>query len=505
MAEQQCCQVHWRATGGLAKAGQGTLILSGVNTYAGATEVQSGALEVDGGVASAVSVINGATLAGEGSVGTTTVYSGATLSPGTASHGGSLTITGDLAMAQGSTLQLNNLSTTQPALRVTGAATLSGGTVQLPGVQNLHYGEQYTLLSAAMGVSGQYDGVDAAQANIYPFLTPTLLYTADTVNLQLLRNTVPFSAVARTRNQQAAGNGLQGVALTSSVVRAVVQLGGVRAVDAALDTLSGEIHASIRTVLLQDAQYMRQAVSDRLAGAWCDNGWAQSGLRAASVHQGHVLQSEGCTRAQTVMWSEAYGGFGHNSGDGNAASLSHSTSGFIMGVDTSLGERGLWRAGGLVSYGRSMVDGGGRSSSGQSNNISLGGYVGAHWGGWTLHVGAGYTWNLLSLSRKVAFAGFGNTLSSQYDGGTAQGFGELGYRLHVGRSVLEPFGNMAYLNQHTGSFREHGGVAALRGGTADAGITFATFGLRASASFLTHGAWVTPRNRQILCNRGALY
>ncbi|WP_338333206.1 autotransporter domain-containing protein [Acetobacter sp. LMG 32666] len=478
--------------GGLAKAGQGTLVLSGTNTYAGATEVQSGTLEVDGGVASAVSVRNGATLAGVGNVGTTTVDSGATLSPGTASHGGSLTITGDLAMAHGSTLLLNNVSTTQPALLVAGAATLSGGTVQLSGVQSLHYGEQYTLVSAAQGVSGQYDGVDAGQANIHPFLTPTLLYTADTVNLQLLRNAVPFAAVARTRNQQAAGAGLQGVALNSSVVRAVVQLGGTRAVDAALDALSGEIHASIRTVLVQDAQYMRQAVSDRLAGAWCDNGWAQGGLRTALVHQGHILQSDGCTAAQTVMWSEAYGGFGNNSGDGNVDSLHHSTSGFIMGADTALGESGRWRAGGLVSYGRSMVDGGGRSSSGQSNNISLGGYVGAHWGGWTLHVGAGYTWNLLALSRKVAFAGFGNTLSSQYNGGTAQGFGELGYRLHLGRSVLEPFGNMAYLNQHTGSFRERGGVAALRGRASDAGVTFATFGLRASASFLTYGAWVTP-------------
>lgn len=478
--------------GGLTKAGQGTLILSGTNTYTGQTDVQSGVLEVDGGVSSAVNVLGGATLAGQGSVGTTTVASGAALSPGVGSTGGQLNVVGNLSMSQGSSLLVNNLSTTQELVRVTGSANLSGGTVRLLGAeQNLRYGEQYTLLSAAQGVSGQYEGVSLEQASIYPFLSPTLLYTANTVNLQLLRNSVPFAAVAQTRNQRAAGNGLQGVALDSSVVRAVVQLGGTRAVDGALDALSGEVHASMRTVLVQDSMYVRQAVSDRLAGAWCDNGPTGQNVHVLGTRHGRGVE-EGCMAERAAVWSQAYGGFGNNSGNGNAASLHHSTSGFIMGADAPLGEEARWRVGGLVSYGRSMVDSGGRSASGRSNNITLGGYVGARWGGWRLHIEGDYTWNLLSLSRRVAFAGFGNTLSSHYDGGTAQGVGELGYRFHTGRAVLEPFGNVAYVNQHTSSFRERGGVAALRGRAMTSGVTFATFGVRASASFQTHGAWVTP-------------
>lgn len=478
--------------GGLVKAGQGTLTLSGANTYTGETDVQSGVLQVDGGVVGPVAVQSGGTLAGEGSVGTTTVNSGGSLQPGTASAGGQLTVAGDLTMVSGSTLVARDVSTTQELVRVTGTTHLSGGTVQLQDYQNLRYGEQYTLLSSVGGVSGQYDGVSADQASIYPFLTPTLLYTADTVNLELVRNAVPFAAVAQTRNQQAAGNGLQGMALNSAVVRAVVQLGGVRAADAALDALSGEIHASVRTVLVQDSLYVRQAVSDRLAGAWCDSGPMGSRVRTAGLGHERGVDGGGCGSRRPVLWSEAYGGFGTNSGDGNAASLHQSSAGFIMGADMPLGEDSRWRAGGLVSYGRSMLDSGGRNASGQSNNVTLGGYVGAHWGGWNLHLGAGYTWNMLSLSRRVAFAGFANTLSSHYDGGTAQGFGELGYRLHVKNAVLEPFGNVAYVNQHTGSFREHGGIAALRGRAMGAGVTFATFGVRAATSFMAYGAWVTP-------------
>ena len=53
--------------GGLTKAGTGTLTLSGVNTYTGATTVSAGRLSVNGSLAaSTVTVSSGATLAGNG-------------------------------------------------------------------------------------------------------------------------------------------------------------------------------------------------------------------------------------------------------------------------------------------------------------------------------------------------------------------------------------------------------------------------------------------------------
>ncbi|MFT8418916.1 MAG: autotransporter domain-containing protein [Acetobacter sp.] len=477
-------------SGGLTVSG-GATILTGQSTYTGGTDVQAGTLEVDGSLLSQVSVRDGATLAGQGSVGGARVYAGASLSPGSAA-GGLLRVTGDLSMASGSTLLANSLSATHELVQVGGTATLSGGTVQIAGAQSLQEDEHYTLLTAASGVVGRYDAVKFDQLGDYPFLAPTLSYTPDTVSLQFLRNTTPFSALAQTRNQLAAGYGLQSVAAASSVVRAVVQLGGVGAVHAALDALSGEIHASARTVLLQDSLYVRQAMADRLAGTLCGGGAAGQGPHAVQLNHAQVVEGEGCAPDRAVLWGEAYGGFGHNGGDGNAASVHHSTAGFIMGVDRALGAEGQWRTGGLVSYGRSMLQSGGRSSSGQSNNVTLGGYGGTHWGRLNLRVGVSYTWNMLALNRTVAFAGFGNTLSSHYNGGTAQGFGELGYRFRTRGVQLEPFGNVAYVNQHTNQFREQGGVAALRGRATDTGVTFATFGLRVSSGFWARGVWVTP-------------
>ena len=90
-------------TGGVVKDGAGTLSLNGASTYSGSTIVNSGTLLVNGSLgATAVSIGNGATLGGIGSIaGDVTVGSGATLSPGMSP--GTLTV-GSLNLSSGSIL-----------------------------------------------------------------------------------------------------------------------------------------------------------------------------------------------------------------------------------------------------------------------------------------------------------------------------------------------------------------------------------------------------------------
>ncbi|MCX8666984.1 autotransporter outer membrane beta-barrel domain-containing protein, partial [Acetobacteraceae bacterium B3987] len=76
---------------------------------------------------------------------------------------------------------------------------------------------------------------------------------------------------------------------------------------------------------------------------------------------------------------------------------------------------------------------------------------------------------------------YGGRLSSGYLGGTAQGFGELGYKFRGERGMFEPFMNVAYVNMQMNSYREHGNEAALRSRGTDQGVTFSTFGFRAAA------------------------
>ena len=83
----------------LIKYGTGTLTIAGNASYTGPTTVNAGMLDVNGSIASSLSVtVNaGGTLGGNGTVPSTSILAGATLSPGNSV--GTMTVAGSLAFA----------------------------------------------------------------------------------------------------------------------------------------------------------------------------------------------------------------------------------------------------------------------------------------------------------------------------------------------------------------------------------------------------------------------
>ncbi len=116
--------------GGINKVEGGTLILTGDNTYTGATTVAGGTLVLDGSLASATTVSAGATLAGTGtSTGAVTVNSGGTLAPGLDGTVGTLTV-GDLTLSGNSILAFDlgapDTDGASDRIQVNGDLTLDG-------------------------------------------------------------------------------------------------------------------------------------------------------------------------------------------------------------------------------------------------------------------------------------------------------------------------------------------------------------------------------------------
>ncbi|WGG59392.1 autotransporter domain-containing protein [Brucella intermedia] len=455
--------------------------------FTGSTVVSSGGLMVDGTLGRDGALLDmweGTVLAGSGTIGGhVNLFSGAVLSPGNGV--GTLTLTGDLALYKGSIYQVDiNRDGQSDLVDVSGAANIYGGSVRvIAGTGNYAASTQYTILTAGGGITGTFD--EGVTSNL-AFLDPSLSYDDNNVYLTMTRNGTTFENVGQSRNQIATGGGVESLEAGNAVYDAVLNLSAEQA-RYAFDQLSGEIHASTKTALIEDSRFLRNAVNDRLRAAF--DGVGASG--SAVTYENGVPQPVAANTDGFAVWGQGFGSWGHTSGDGNAARLNRSTGGFFVGADAPVFD--TWRFGAIAGYSHTSFDAKDRHSSGSSDNYHLGLYGGSTWGDLAFRSGAAYTWHDISTSRSVAFPGFSESLKGGYNAGTAQVFGELAYGFNFGTTRFEPFANLAYVNLHTDGFRETGGAAALTSGSSSTDTTFTTLGLRGSTTFDLNGASVTAK------------
>ena len=435
--------------GALDKVGPGLLDLTGVDSV-GSTVVVGGELQIDGTLTSPVTVDSGAMLKGSGTiVGQVTLESGGEFAPGdpvTINVHGAVTFdTGSTYLVQTTSAGVHDL------INVTGGVTIHPGASVLVDPLGLAtaYGRvsNYTIVAATTGVAGTFSGVTSDA----PLLTPHLSYTADAVELTLTRNDITLASLGATPNQIATAAAIDAAGVTSTLNQALA-VETTAGAQQGFDALSGEMFASLPTILIAQADQVRRTLTNRMALGSGSGG----------------------------VWGEAIGSWSSFDGSAGVAGARGQVGGATIGVDNVLGG---WRVGIAGTYEQDAITIAQRQSRAADDATGVSLYAGNHAGPIAVDLGASYAWHRLNTERSELFPGFADHTSAGFNAGAAQAFAEIGYDAKFRTGTIGPFAGVSYDEVTTGAAHETGGPAALNVAGQTRELLSARVGLRGATSF----------------------
>jgi len=412
------------------KIGGSTWTLTGTNATAMPWTVSGGILDVNGTLANAsMTVSAGGTLGGNGTVGNTTVASGGTLLPGNGTPGSFLSVTGNLAFQSGALYLVEVNPVTSTFTRVSGTAALNGlaGASFAPGS---YVSRQYTILTAAGGVTGAFSGLQTL--GLPSGFTTSLSYDAKDAYLNL---TLGFTFGGGLNvNQQNVANALTNFFNATGGIPMVFGT----LTPAGLTQVSGELATGSQQATFDAMNLFMGLLTDPFVA-----GRGNGVTSGASAPTGYAsTQTSGAARDAYAMftkappvgpfeqrWSVWGAGFGGSqTTDGNAAlgsnTATSSVYGTVVGADYRISPftvAGFALAGGGTNF---SVAG---SGSGHSDLFQAGAFIRHTVGAAYVSAALAYGWQDITTNRTVTAAG-SDQLRAQFNANAFSGRLEGGYR-----------------------------------------------------------------------------
>ncbi|WP_010487753.1 autotransporter family protein [Pseudomonas sp. S9] len=378
-------------------------------------------------------------------------------------------------------------------VQVNGSAQVNGAKLDVrAGSGDYPKQSSYSVINATEGVTGEF----ASVSSNFAFLTPTLSYTANSVELELQRNDVAFSDLASGAN---AANAAQRITASSNPVLYNALLSSdASSASAGLEQLAGASNASLANATLAGSSQIGSA----MLGAMQQLGGGMSGnlQSAINLQDGPLLAANGLPNearnlndpnAQGRLWVQALGSNGTLDGNNGSHDIDQNTGGAVIGTDWAL--NGQWRLGVLAGYSNTDIDAG-SDADGNVDSYHIGTYALRQSGAYSLRLGAAYSSHDGDSEREVNFNGFNDSVRGDYDADSLQAFAELGYAINSGKLQAEPYANLGYQRYERDSYNEKGGPAALHVESQDQDNMTSTLGLRiARFDTLDNGMSFTPR------------
>lgn len=169
----------------VVKVGSGTWVLSGVNSYRGATLVSNGTLLVHGVVSGAVTVVPGATLGGTGAVGNVTIQNGGTIAPGASP--GTLTVS-NLTLNGIYRAELKNGGSDQ--IVASGTVNLTGATLSVTNLATVTGAHTILNKTSSGAITGTFTGWPEGGTVVVNGVKYTITYVGGTGNDVVLTSTL---------------------------------------------------------------------------------------------------------------------------------------------------------------------------------------------------------------------------------------------------------------------------------------------------------------------------
>ncbi|MCV6905397.1 MAG: autotransporter domain-containing protein, partial [Achromobacter xylosoxidans] len=457
---------------GLTKAGTGALVLWGYNRYAGATTITRGTVELYGSVAGDISIQADGVLSADGGVARHDVTNSGML----AARGNGLLILGDyLATGAGATLatQLGTL------IAVDGKAQLGGSGLRVDKPDDSYVVKTRETAIKAGQVVDRFGSVTAGAGLLY---TVSADYSATRVDLNVARNnvaTVARGLYAGQAGRLAAAQAIETafaatdakvLGADSNVSDAFIQraarlqnVGSAAQLAAALDSVSGQIHASSQALGFQQSQAVNRALSNRV-----------DQLALAGARSG--------------VWMQMMGGTGKLKQSGFAGADTRLYGG-QLGVDHRVTDDGILGLSLTWSDAKADFDHYGGQSRSQGTGLSLYGRYGAENGPY-VSGRAGHEWRHADVKRDILAGGADRVESGRNDRVTSL-YAEIGHAFAFDSGRVTPFVGVSYDHLARGAIDESDGAFALQARKKSYDQGAGQLGLRLQSSPLDWAGGVT--------------
>jgi len=466
----------------------GSVTFSGINTYTGPTTVNGGTLDVEGSIASSsLTAVNaGGALMGAGTVGNTLIGAGGILAPGNGTSGSTMSVAGDLAFQSGAQYVVQLNPNTSSLANVSGTATLGGATVNAVYANGSYVEKQYTILTAAGGVSGTFD--DLVNTNLPSDFYAGLSYDTNNAYLNL---TLSFGLLGDlNQNQQNVGD-----ALVDYFNRARRIPGAFGALTpAGLTQISGELATGTQQVTFDAMNQFMGVMTDQSGAgrdfAVCDDVVATKLLKAP--------QRVDCYVPHWSVWAAGYGG--GRTTDGNAIIGSNSINshvyGGVVGADYRISPD--TRMGFALAGGGTNFSVGNALGSGRSDLFQAGAFIHQTIGAAYLTSAVAYGWQDITTNRTLTVAGI-DRLQANFNANAFSGRLEGGYRFAAPGMGLTPYAAAQLAIYDLPGYAEQALVGAnmfaLNYDAKAATASRSELGLRTDKSFDVQDAVLTLRGR----------